>query len=139
MAFYTKLKWILGILMVFIIIVTTNLIDRNNFVRVRAAVETIYEDRLIAKNLIFEMLKAIQEKEIALAESDAEFFQRKNAEVNAHINSLISKFEQTKLTPEEYTTFRDFKKAVKLLSKAEDKYLRENFTDNNRCKNTLST
>ena len=63
MGFYNKLKWILGILMVFVLIIATNLIDKNNFVRVRDSVVTIYEDRLVANDLIFEMLKSVQEKE----------------------------------------------------------------------------
>jgi len=53
MAFYNKAKWILGILMVFVLIIATNLIDKNNFLKVRDSVVTIYEDRLVAKDLIF--------------------------------------------------------------------------------------
>lgn len=73
MGFYNKLKWILGILMVFVLIIATNLIDKNNFVRVRDSVVTIYEDRLVANDLIFEMLKSVQEKELAVAISDSTF------------------------------------------------------------------
>jgi len=57
MTFFNKIKWTLGILMVFVLIVTTNLIDRNNFVRVKDSVVSIYEDRLVAKNLILEFMK----------------------------------------------------------------------------------
>lgn len=73
MTFFNKIKWVLSILMVFVLIVTTNLIDRNNFIRVKDSVVTIYEDRLIAKDLIFEMSKAVQEKEVAVAASDTTF------------------------------------------------------------------
>lgn len=66
MTFYNKIKWVLGILMIFFIIIATNLIDKNNFVRVRDSVVTIYEDRLIANDLIFEMLKSVQQKEVAI-------------------------------------------------------------------------
>mgnify|MGYP000386207867 CR=1 FL=1 len=31
MNFYSKLKWTLGIVMVFAVVISTNLIDRNNF------------------------------------------------------------------------------------------------------------
>jgi len=57
MRFYNKVKWVLGILIVFILILATNLIDRNNFIRVKDSVVTIYEDRLIASDLVFEMFK----------------------------------------------------------------------------------
>ena len=62
MNFFNKIKWILGILIVFVLIITTNLIDRNNFVRVRDSVVTIYEDRLIVKGIIYDISKTIQEK-----------------------------------------------------------------------------
>mgnify|MGYP006207280059 CR=1 FL=1 len=66
MNFYDKIKWVLGILMVFVLIITTNLLDRNNFVRVKDSVVSIYEDRLIANDLIFEISNSIKQKEIAI-------------------------------------------------------------------------
>ena len=77
MAFYNKVKWVLGILVVFLLIVATNLIDRNNFVRVRESVETLYEDRLIANDLLFELAKTVQENEIAVHLSDTSFSENK--------------------------------------------------------------
>jgi hypothetical protein len=47
MTVFNRLKWILGILMVFVVILATNLLDRNNFLRVRDSVVAIYEDRLV--------------------------------------------------------------------------------------------
>jgi len=74
MKLYTKVKWVLGILMIFILIIATNLIDRNNFVRIKDSLETIYEDRLVAKDLIFKISKSVQEKELALAKLDSTFY-----------------------------------------------------------------
>jgi hypothetical protein len=121
MAFYDKLKWILGILMIFILIITTNLIDRNNFVRVRDSVVTIYEDRLIADDLVFEMLKKIHKKELAIASSDSIFFNQENPKVNESLNALVSKFEETKLTAEEVIIFKDLKQNLQVLMEAEQK------------------
>lgn len=115
MAFYNKLKWILGILMIFVLIVATNLIDRNNFVRVKDSVATIYEDRLIAKNLIFKISNAVHKKEVAIAATDSTFFGQKNEKVNDQIKSLIKRFEETKLTYSEKNIFNDFKKNFKSL------------------------
>lgn len=78
MDFYNKAKWILGILMIFILIIATNLIDRNNFLRIKDSLDTIYEDRLIVKDLIFKMSKSVQEKELAVARLDTVFFLDKN-------------------------------------------------------------
>jgi hypothetical protein len=109
MALLNKIKWILGILMVFVLIIATNLIDKNNFVRVKDSVVTIYEDRLIAKDLIFKISKDIHKKEIALATKDSVFFSQQNKAVNTHIESLIERFEKTKLTDVENNVFNDFK------------------------------
>lgn len=123
MTFYNKLKWILGILMIFVLIIATNLIDKNNFVRVRDSVVTIYEDRLIANDLIFEMLQLVQEKEIAVAVSDSTFFKDKNLKVNTNLQSLVSRFEQTKLTTQETKVFDSFKNNLKTLIKSESQFL----------------
>lgn len=125
MTFYDKIKWVLGILVVFVLIAMTNLIDRNNFIQVRNSVITIYEDRLIAKDLILDMYRKIHEKELALATSDASFFAQRNNTVNNEINDLISRFEQTKLTTEERDVFRSLKKNVTDLQSAEDNDLQD--------------
>lgn len=119
MTFYDKLKWVLGILMVFGLIITTNLIDRNNFVRVRDSVQTIYEDRLIANDLIFGMLKAVHQKELATSVWDTTFFQAENTKVNDKLQSLFSRFEETKLTKEETRIFQNLKQNVQALTRSE--------------------
>jgi hypothetical protein len=129
MSFYNKLKWILGILMIFVLIVTTNLIDKNNFVRVRDSVVTIYEDRLVAKNLIFEMSKIIQEKELAIALSDSSFFKNKNTKCNGDLQLLVAKFEETKLTTEESRIFSNFKAGLQSLLVSETEFLKSDYTD----------
>ncbi|MGB0982127.1 MAG: MCP four helix bundle domain-containing protein [Winogradskyella sp.] len=130
MTFYNKLKWILGILMIFVLIIATNLIDKNNFVRVRDSVVTIYEDRLIANDLIFEMLKSIQQKELAVVTSDSIFFQNQNFKVNANLQSLVARFEQTKLTSEEGKDFKDLKRNVESLIDSEIQFLNSDSTNN---------
>jgi len=123
MIFYNKIKWVLGILMIFILILSTNLIDRNNFIRVKDSVVTIYEDRLIANDLIFEMSKSVHEKEIAVALLDSVFFNQINLKINDDIQSLISRFELTKLTPEESKIFDELKSNMQSLIKAEDVFV----------------
>lgn len=139
MAFYNKLKWILGILMIFVLIIATNLIDKNNFVRVRDSVVTIYEDRLIANDLIFEMLKSVQQKELAVSLSDSTFFQNENTLVNDKLQSLISRFEQTKLTSEEAKVFKDLKRNVQLLITSENEFLNSDYSDNSQMVNHIES
>ncbi len=129
MAFYTKVKWVLGILMVFVLIVTTNLIDRTNFIRVKESVETIYKDRLVAKGLIFDISTSIQEKEIAVALLDSSFFRVSNSKLNTDINTFISKFESTKLTLKEEKIFQELKDNLIVLEAAEKDFINSKFVN----------
>ncbi|MGC1205025.1 MAG: MCP four helix bundle domain-containing protein [Flavobacteriaceae bacterium] len=129
MTFYNKIKWVLGILMIFILILSTNLIDRKNFIRMKDSVVTIYEDRIIANDLIFEMSNSVHEKEIAVVLLDSVFFNQVNLKVNADFQSLISRFELTKLTAEEGKIFDELKNNIQSLIKAEDIFINSGFVN----------
>lgn len=130
MTFYNKVKWVLGILMIFILILATNLIDKNNFVRVKDSVVAIYEDRLIANDLIYEISNSIQEKEIAVAVSDSVFFLDRNKQVSKDIQGFVYRFEQTKLTTKERQVFNDFKKNLESLRNFETAFIQSKFVQN---------
>lgn len=130
MAFYDKIKWVLGILIIFVLIVTTNLIDRNNFLRVRDSVATVYEDRLVANDLIFEITRAVHQKELAAVEADSLFFLERNGQVNTAITEWVTKFGQTKLTPEEAGVFASLKGNLEALKDSETAYVQAGFTQN---------
>ena len=132
MTFYNKIKWVLGILMIFTLVLTTNLIDRNNFVRVKDSVVTIYEDRIIANDLIFEISKLVHEKEVATILSDSIFFNQTNLNVNNNIQNLISRFELTKLTIEESKVFNELKNNFRTLINLENTFINSSFVDNNK-------
>ena len=119
MSFYNKLKWILGIAMIFILIIATNLIDRNNFIKVRNSVMTIYEDRLVVKGLIFDMANIIHEKELAIAKKDSSFYKNKVGQLNSEMDLLITKFEGTKLIKKESQLLDDLKDEHKTLVQKE--------------------
>lgn len=127
MTIYGKLKWILGILLVFVLVLATNLIDRNNFISVRDSIVTIYEDRLIANDLLFDMAAAIHQKELALASADTSFFKDQNQKVTANIQAILQAYEQTRLTDEERQVFKGLKKDVAALESAEVDFVATGF------------
>jgi hypothetical protein len=137
MTFFNKLKWVLGILVVFLLIVTTNLIDRNNFVRVKESVETIYEDRLVAKGILFDMLTNLQEKEIAIIKKDTAFFNSKNSKINTGLRNLITKFENTKLTTSESNIFNSLKEDIDVLIDLEKKHEQSDFKNSIKSLNQI--
>lgn len=119
MGFYNKIKWVLGILIVFVLIITTNLVDRNNFTRVKNSVDAIYEDRLVANDLIFEMSTAFQQKEMALATLDSVFFTNENKKINVLIEASLVAYKGTKLTQEEQAVFESLFASFSDLEKLE--------------------
>ncbi len=127
MKFLNKLKWILGISMVFLLIITTNLIDRSNFNQIRNSVVSIYDDRLVAKDYLLEMTKLIHEKEIALISADSSFFLQKNAQNNTSLNKLVDSFEKTRLSYEEENTLKNLKENITKLEQIEKTTQKDSF------------
>lgn len=123
MKLYNKIKWILGITLIFGLVLTTNLIDRNNFVQVKDAVSNIYEDRLVAKYHIYEISKLIHDKELAILKNDTLLFEKNLKSINQKINTSISSFGKTKLTIEEAEVFQDLKENLKTLEAIEADFL----------------
>lgn len=112
MTVLSKLKWILGILMVFLIILTTNLIDQSNFLQVRNSITSIYEDRLIANDLIIKMLKHTSDFELALCNHNTLSKGSHNDLVNENFKLLMLAYEETNLTPEEEMLYGSFREKV---------------------------
>jgi hypothetical protein len=121
MNFFKKLIWILGIVLIFSLIAITNIMDRNRFIIIKDAVISIYEDRLIAKNIIVNLSHLVYEKEIASAAVDTTFFNNRNKSVNKNIDELVIDFQTTKLTSNEDKVFARLQTNFNSLKKLESK------------------
>ena len=119
MTFKSKIKQILGVFVVFFLTIATNLLDRNSFLQIKDSVVAIYEDRLIADNLIFEIANSIHEKEVAIVSADTNFFPERNSELNIDISGFIKSFEDTRLTTKEQNVFEELKSNINDLKAAE--------------------
>jgi len=135
MRLFDKIKWILGILMIFTLIITTNLVDKNNFSRLNAAVESIYEDRLVVKDLILKISADIHQKEIAIIKGDSSFYALQNEQVNSEIDGHLLSYEQTNLTNKEQQFLNDFKKNLAELRRSENAFIQSNYIQDSRLLN----
>lgn len=124
-----KIRWLASILLVFFIVLGTNLIDKSNFDRLRYSVTTIYEDRIVASDLLFEMAMLVQEKEVALVTSDTHFFEKRNEKINHEISGFIERYEQTKLTDREAELFSNLKEELSHLKSLEGPYVQSASAD----------
>jgi len=50
-----KIRWFLAVSVVFVVVLATNLIDKNNFEKVEQSVDNIYNERLLAKKILLEL------------------------------------------------------------------------------------
>jgi len=119
MAILNKLKWIFGILLVFLLVLATNLIDRDNFLRIKDSTLSIYENRLIAKNIIYDLSNQIHRKEIALIAVDTNFYQNENEAANNILSELLVQFSSTELTTKERDIFSHLKEDIEQLQSNE--------------------
>ena len=89
-----KAKWFLAVLGVFLLILATNLIDKNNFIRVEESVDNIYNKRLLAKELLLDVSSKFHKKELAYALNDSTYINTQNNAVNAEISKLLEMFDR---------------------------------------------
>ena len=119
MKFFAKIRWVASILLVFFIVLITNLIDRENFNRLSYSVTTMYEDRIVASDLLFEMSRIIKEKQIAVLTSDKIFFDSENDKYNREIEQLVDNYKLTKSTEKEKIAFNQLQEELKSLKHKE--------------------
>lgn len=115
MTIFSKIRWVASFLLVFFIVLITNIIDRDNFNRISYSVTTIYEDRIVASDLLFEMSILFHKKEIALLTNDSIFFRNDNNISNRELDNLISRYQETKLTEREKLLFSQLKSEIETL------------------------
>ncbi|MEQ8908091.1 MAG: chemotaxis protein [Vicingaceae bacterium] len=101
MSVFNKVKWVLGVLGVFLLVFATNRIDKNNFKRVEESVDNIYNDRLLAKELLLEVSLKFHNKELAYSLNDSSYLKEKNDLVNAQITDILKTFDRVEATEKE--------------------------------------
>lgn len=95
--------------MVFLLIIATNMVDSNHFKVVRKSLTIVYEDRLLAKDYIYKISRQLQVKRVLMQNIDNDQLFAINSAVNDSIQSLILKYEVTKLTENELVRFESLK------------------------------
>lgn len=125
----TRIRWAASILLIFFIVIATNLIDRENFSRLSYSVKTIYEDRIVASDLLFEMSMLVNEKQIVIVTKDSLSFEGRSEHANRSLVDLMTRYEQTKLAEREKVVFSRFKEELIKLKQAEEVYFSSDQTE----------
>lgn len=120
MNIFSKLKWIAALVLVFCVILATNLIDQNHFKHLQESVHTIYADRLVAKDYLNDITLSLKEIEYYSNCQQVEQDEWKEVRIRntKHINTLIDLYINTKFTQEENELFQIFQTEWELLQES---------------------
>ncbi|MEQ8684792.1 MAG: MCP four helix bundle domain-containing protein [Imperialibacter sp.] len=116
---FQKIKIAAALLVVFLLVLATNIMDNNHFAIVQRSLETVYDDRLVAKDYIYKISRQLQYKNKSLYTDDLQGIAKANQSANDSIQSLIEKYNTTELTPKEAQYFESLQANLEKLLKAE--------------------
>ncbi|WP_116128204.1 hypothetical protein [Lewinella sp. IMCC34183] len=117
MTLYTKIKWVLGFALVFLLVLTTNLVDRQNFRVMKDSMEAIYADRLVAQDILLTLSRQVWETE-SRYRAGGPVVAGARLE-HPEIDRAIQRFAATTLTREEETVFSRLQARLRELSARE--------------------
>ena len=101
----------LVLLLVFLLVLDSNRLDQRHFSTIQNTVNSVYKDRVVVQNFIYQLTSIFHRKELRILsnENDATV-----ATENQKIQRLLTDFEATQLTPKEFN----------LLNKLSDQFSR---------------
>ena len=120
LSFAQRIRAGAALAVVFLLIIATNLIDKNHFRIVKENLTTVYEDRLLAKNYLYQISRHVQQKKEILQSADNDESGELHQSINDSIGDFMDKFGSTKLTEKESLRFESLQKNIQALKKFEN-------------------
>lgn len=114
-----KFNAALALLTVFVLVLATNLIDKQHFSELQESFTAVYKDRLMAEIYLFELSRHLQDKKDML-EGQEQISIRANNALTDSIRNIIEKYEATKLTVDEAIYFQSLKSHLDTLETMEN-------------------
>jgi hypothetical protein len=111
-----KTKIAIALILVLFLIFAKSLVDKSNVDELEASFVTVYEDRLVVQDYIFNITELLFRMRLLVANTESldQYLGVKNQVIDYHeqILAIISNFEKTYLTPKEEEYLTDFKYLV---------------------------
>ena len=120
----TRFKWVLIVAVVFTLVLATNLIDKRVFRNINESIVSVYEDRLVVKNIILDMATAINQKEVAFLTRDTAFIATDNEAFTNALKEDIQALEETILLDKEVELLNLLKKNMAVMLHEEEKLMK---------------
>ncbi len=125
LSFEQRIRAGAALVIVFLLILATNMIDKHHFDVVQKNMTSIYEDRLMAKNYIYCISRQLVLKQNVLQTGDLAYAAKVNQIANDSIHSLLDKYSGTKLTEMESRHFNSLGNRIDKLFEHEKKFGKE--------------
>ncbi|MDN3688944.1 MCP four helix bundle domain-containing protein [Cyclobacterium jeungdonense] len=111
-----KIKIAIALSLVLFLIFAKSLVDKSNVDELEASFVTVYEDRLVVQDYIFNITELLFRMRLLVANTESldQYLSVKNQVMDYHdqILNIISDFEKTHLTPKESEYLQEFKSLV---------------------------
>lgn len=129
MTFFSKLKFIIGAFIILLLILGTNLIDRSNFIRVKKSLISIYEDRLIPSEILYNISDELHHIKSNLLTSNSSIQSDDIQNRIDILDSLIIKFDETSLVRKENELFSRFQLKLNAI---DERFNQSNLNEKNK-------
>jgi aminopeptidase N len=102
-----KIRTVLGLIMVILLVFITNRLDQKHFEEVQEKLSSIYYDRVVAQDYLFDLSNAFHDRKMRMANLEILNFNN-----DQEIDALIAKYEETTLTKKEKELFGRLKENI---------------------------
>ena len=108
----------LVLILAFLLVLGSNRLDQRHFSTIQNTVNSVYKDRVVVQNFIYQLTSIFHRKELRILsnENDATV-----ATENQKIQRLLTDFEATQLTPKEFNLLNKLKDQFSRLQELENR------------------
>ncbi|ADV47634.1 MCP four helix bundle domain-containing protein [Cellulophaga sp. E16_2] len=120
-----RIQICLVLAMAFLLVLGSNRLNQRYFSTVKTSVNSVYKDRVVVQNFIYQLTRIIHDKELHILIKDNV---KPNVSNNEQITALLSDFGTTKLTPKESNLLNELNHQFSSLQELEHKFTASNKT-----------
>jgi len=117
---FRRLRYAFALIIVFGLVITTNRIDNAHFKTAQESIESVYFDRVVAQNLIYQTSKVLFENKLALL-ADTSTSRKMILEHDLKMEELFEEYAKTRLTDPEALAFEKLQRNFHQLTTLQNK------------------
>jgi hypothetical protein len=107
-----KMRWVVGLGLIFLLVLATNSIDKGNYNKIKSSLVSIYDNRLVAIELLYRMNDKLSEYHLAMHKQYASGMETPVSLPITDLNILMDQYAQTFLTSAEEKKFEQLREEI---------------------------